>query len=121
MPRVYLTNACCLTNKVEELEQVLVLNRIDIAAVTESWLKTHKEEISHLDLYKTFNKNRETRECGGVSVLIRNNIPCKVIQVDRGTHEIIWLTLRPPWLPHNISNIILAVLYYPQDPSQQQR
>ena len=113
LPRVFLTNACCLTNKVEELEQVLALNRIDIAAVTESWLKSHKEEISHLDLYRTFNKNRETGECGGVSVLIKNNIPCKVLQVDTGNHEIIWLTLRPPWLPRNISNIILAVLYYP--------
>ena len=113
LPRIFLTNACCLTNKVEELEQVLALNRIDIAAVTESWLKAHKEEISHLDLYKTFNKNRETGECGGVSVLIKNNIPCKVLQVDTGNHEIIWLTLRPPWLPRNISNIILAVLYYP--------
>ena len=113
LPRVFLTNACCLTNKVEELEQVLALNHIDIAAVTESWFKAHQEEISYLDHYKTFNKNRETGECGGVSVLIRNNIPCKRIQVDSGNHKIIWLTLRPPWLPRNISNIILAVLYYP--------
>ena len=113
LPRVYLTNACCLTNKIEELEQVLELNHIDIAAVTETWLKTHMEEVTHLDQYKAFNKNRKTGECGGVSVLIRNDIPCKVIQVDTGDHEIIWLTLRPPWLPRNISNIILAVLYYP--------
>ena len=113
LPRVYLTNACCLTNKIEELEQVLELNHIDIAAVTETWLKTHMEEVTHLDQYKAFNKNRKTGECGGVSVLIRNDIPCKEIQVDTGDHEIIWLTLRPPWLPRNISNIILAVLYYP--------
>ena len=97
----------------EELEQVLELNHIDIAAITESWLKSHKEDISQLDHYKTFNKNRQTGDCGGVSVLIRNNIACKVIQVDTGDHEIIWLTLRPAWLPRNISVIILAVLYYP--------
>ena len=106
----------------EELEQVLELNHIDIAAITESWLKSHKEDISQLDHYKTFNKNRQTGDCGGVSVLIRNNIACKVIQVDTGDHEIIWLTLRPAWLPRNISVIILAVLYYPpQDASQYQR
>ena len=113
LPRMYLTNACALANKIEELEQVLELNQIDIAAVTETWLKTQMEEVTHLDQYKAFNKNRKNGEGGGVSVLIRNDIQCKVIQVDTGDHEIIWLSIRPPWLPRNISNIILAVLYYP--------
>ncbi|MEL7522972.1 MAG: endonuclease/exonuclease/phosphatase family protein, partial [Cyanobacteria bacterium J06553_1] len=113
LPRVFLSNACCLTNKMDELEYVLLHNNIDIAAITESWFKTEEEDISQLSQYKTYNKNREVKDCGGISVLIKNEIPCTVVQVDTDEHEILWLTLRPQWLPRDISVIILAVFYYP--------
>ena len=97
----------------DELEYVLQHNNIDVAAVTESWLKTEEEGISELNEYKTFNKNREGKKCGGITVLVKNDIPCKVMQVDTSDLEIIWLTLRPERLPRNISVIILAALYFP--------
>ena len=112
LPRVFLSNACSLTNKMDELEYVLLHNHIDIAAVTESWFKTEKEDISQLDQYKTYNKNREEKDCGGITVFIKNDIPCTVVQVDTDEHEILWFTLRPKWLPRDVSVIILAVFYY---------
>ena len=113
MPRVYLSNACCLTNKMDELWGVLQYNKIDIAVITESWLKPENEQISHLHEYKTFNKCREEKDCGGISVLIKNDIPCTVLQIDAGDLEILWLAVRPAWLPRNISVIILAAVYFP--------
>ena len=100
----------------DELEYVLQHNSIDVAVVTESWFNTEKEGISQLNEYKTFNKNREVKDCGGITVFIKNNIPCKLLQVDTSDLEIIWLTLRPERLPRNISVIILAALYFPPKP-----
>ena len=113
MPSVYLCNACSLTNKMDELWGVLQHNKIDIAVITESWLKPENEQISQLQEYKTFNKCREEKDCGGISVLIKNDIPCTVLQIDSGDLEILWLAVRPAWLPRNISVIILAAVYFP--------
>ena len=113
MPRIFLSNACHLTNKMDELECVLQDNRVDIAVITESSFKTEKEGISKLEEYKTFNKNREVKDGGGITVLIKNDIPCTVIQVDAADLEIIWLPVRPTWLPQSIGVIIIAALYFP--------
>ena len=113
MPRIFLSNACCLTNKMEELLLTLQYNKVDIAVVTESWFKTENEGISQLEAYKTYNKIRETKDCGGIMVLIKNEIPCSVIQVDTGDLEIIWLAVRPAWLPRDIGVIIMAAVYFP--------
>ena len=113
LPRIFLSNACGLTNKMDELEYVLKHNQVDIAVITESWFKTEKEGISQLDDYKTYNKNREVKDCGGISVLIKNEVPSTIIQVESEDLEIMWLTIRPVWLPRNIDVIILAAVYYP--------
>ena len=113
MPRVFLSNACRLTNKMDELLGVLQHNKIDIAVVTESWLKPESEGISQLQEYNTFNKNRVDKDGGGLTVLVKNNIPCTALQIDTGDLEILWLAARPTWLPRNISVIILAAVYFP--------
>ncbi|MEL7520669.1 MAG: reverse transcriptase family protein, partial [Cyanobacteria bacterium J06553_1] len=78
-----------------------------------SWFKTEQEGISQLNEYKTYNKNREIKDCGGIMVLIKNDIPCSVIQVDTLDLEIIWLAVRPVWLPRHIGVIIMAAVYFP--------
>ena len=113
LPRIFLSNACRLYNKIDELEYVLQHNKIDIAAITESWFNTENEGISQLDDYKTFNKNREGKDGGGVAVLIKNEIPCSIIQVDTADLEIMWISARPAWLPRNIGVIIIAAVYFP--------
>ena len=115
LPRIYLTNACRLTNKLDELEYVLEHNSVDIAVVTESWFKTEHENAGQLDSYKTYNKNREAKDGGGITVLVKENIPCTVIQVDTEDLEIMWLALRPAWLPRSISVILMAAVYFPPD------
>ena len=113
LPKFFLSNACSLTNKMDELHYVLQHNNVDIAVITESWLKTEQEGISQLPEYKTYNKNRQGQDGGGVSVLIKNDIPSSVIQVDTSNLEIIWISVRPVWLPRSISAIIIAAVYFP--------
>ena len=97
----------------DELQYVLEFNKIDIAVITESWLKEEQVEISNLNQYKTYNKIREEKDGGGISVLIKDDIPSSVIQVDTADLEIIWLAVRPGWLPRDISVIIVAAVYFP--------
>ena len=113
LPKFFLSNACSLTNKMDELQQVLEYNKIDIAVITESWFKEEQVGISNINLYKTYNKIREVKDCGGISVLIKDDIPSSVIQVDTADLEIIWLAVRPGWLPRSISVIIVAAVYFP--------
>ena len=91
MPRVFLSNACCLTNKMDELEYVLQSNKIDIAVVTESWFSLETEGSSQMDNYKVYNKSRTLQECGGISVFVKDDIPCTVIQEDTSDLEVLWL------------------------------
>ena len=113
LPRFFLANACSLPNKVDELQYVLQHNNVDIAVITESWLKAEQEETCQLPEYKSYNKNRQEKDGGGVSVLIKNDIPSSVIQVDTSNLEIIWISTRPVWLPRTISTIIIAAVYFP--------
>ena len=113
LPRIFLSNACSLFNKMDELEVVLQHNQVDIAVVTESWFKSENEGISQVNEYKTYNKNREGKDCGGIMVLIKKDIPCSVIQVDTADLEITWLAVRPVWLPRQFGIIIMAAVYFP--------
>ena len=113
LPRFFLSNAQSLPNKMDELQYVLQHNNVDIAVITESWLKAEQEETCQLPEYKSYNKNRQEKDGGGVSVLIKNDIPCSVIQVDTSNLEIIWISARPVWLPRSISTIIIAAVYFP--------
>ena len=62
----------------DELQYVLQHNNVDIAVITESWLKAEQEETCQLPEYMSYNKNRQEKDGGGVSVLIKNDIPCSV-------------------------------------------
>ena len=114
LPCIFLTNACCLTNKVDELENVLQLNNVDIAVVTESWYNSDTEGLGHIQGFKSFNKNRTNKQCGGIAVFVKNAIPCSVIPIDVPLDlEILWLSTRPVCLPRQASVIIICAIYYP--------
>ena len=54
------------------------------------------------------------RSSGGVSILIKENIPANKIDIKVPEHiETIWVSVRPNWLPRAISNIVVCGIYYP--------
>jgi exonuclease III len=51
---------------------------------------------------------------GGVSLYIRENIPFKIrIDLQHRSIKCLWITIRPKWLPRNISRITIATVYLP--------
>ena len=82
LPTVLLTNACSLVNKTEELTMVLELNHVDIAVVSETWFKDDTEALGSLTGYNCFTKNRSLKDCGGVCILIREDIPAVTMKLD---------------------------------------
>lgn len=80
LPSIYLANACCLTNKVDELDVIMKQNTIDIAVITETWFKDDTLNIGTIQGYHLFNKIRQSRKGGGVGIYIKDTIPCNTIK-----------------------------------------
>ena len=104
------------TDKTTEVEAVLDLNGIDIATLTETWLSENNKDQIKLNNYVNFHLIRKNtlRSSGGVSILIRENIPANIIKIKVPDHiEALWVSVRPNWLPRAISNIAVCEVYYP--------
>ena len=114
LPTVLLTNACCLTNKTDELALVLDLNHVDIAVISETWFKEDTESLGALVGFNTFTKNRNVRDCGGVCILTKEGIPATAIPLDVPSGlEVLWASARPRWLPRQISTLVICAVYLP--------
>ena len=104
------------TDKTTEVEAVLDLNDIDIATLTETWLSENNKDQINLNNYVNFHAIRKNtlRSSGGVSILVRENIPANKIDIKVPDHiETLWVSVRPNWLPRAISNIVVCGVYYP--------
>ena len=85
-----------LVPKMNELEHVIREYSTDIAFITESWLRTEKEQGSAC-IY--------TKSCYVVNVIsdIPNEDGC----------EVLWVKVNPRRLPRGFSALVLGVLYHP--------
>ena len=115
LPSVMLANARSLFNKINELEIVAKMQEIDVVCITETWLKDQipNEAIDCLGM-NLCRLDRTNVAGGGITVFINNTIPFKV----RGhsiskSFECIWVTIRPTWLPREISRICISCVYLP--------
>lgn len=70
--KILIWNAHSINNKLDETFIYLVNHNIDIALITESWLKSDKS-LFHQN-YKAYNLNRQTNSKGGVIILVKRNI-----------------------------------------------
>ena len=104
------------TDKTIELELVLKLNKVQLGIFTETWLD--EKTCQHLDIenYTMFHsiRSKALKASGGVSVFVKDDIPASRLNIDVPEHlEVIYVSVRPTWLPRSISNIIIAGVYYP--------
>ena len=103
-------------DKTVEVELTLNHNNVDIAVFTETWLCHGTSNQLPFNDYVKFHLIRENveRYSGGVSIFIHKNIPATKLDVKVPEHlEVLWVTVRPKWLPRTISNIIICATYYP--------
>ena len=109
------------TDKTTEIEAILDHNAIDVACFTETWLNENTKDQISLNNYVNFHSIRKDvlRSSGGISILVNENIPAKLLDIKIPEHlETIWVSLRPKWLPRSISNIVVAGVYYPGSNSE---
>ena len=92
------------------------MNQIDVGVFTETWCT--EDSIESLDfcdftMFHLIRKNC-TRPSGGISIFVRKDIPTTRLKVNVPSHiEIMYVSIRPKWLPRSVSNIILCAIYYP--------
>ena len=104
------------TDKTTELELVLKLNKVQVGIFTETWLDDITCQHLDIDNYVMFHsvRSKTLRASGGVSIFVMDDIPSTQMNVNVPDHlEVIYVSIRPKWLPRSISNIILCAVYYP--------
>ena len=115
VPKFLITNACHVSNKVDELHGVVKLNNVTVAIVTESWLtdSVPSTAISISQSLNVFRKGRPTPG-GGVLAYVHSSIPTIRLEHNEASDkEVLWLLHTPPWISSPFSCIIMAACYFP--------
>ena len=83
--------------KADELESVLLANNVDMACVTETWLKdVIRSDVVSISGYVIHRNDRSNgRRGGGVAVFVRQDIPCeRLTTLEAADVESVWLLYR---------------------------
>ena len=106
-----------LTPKIDEVRGSIIRNEIDLALMTETWLKESVfETVVDIPEFTLLRSDRKSENHGGVCAYIKtsrykykllNNLNCC------HDHKCLWIHLRPNRLPREIPCIIIAVIYHP--------
>jgi len=88
--------------KVDELQAVLQENCVDVACVTETWLKDRvpTDVVSIPGYVMQRNDRRDGRRGGGVAVLVRQDLACqRLTELEAADVESVWLLFRQLRMP----------------------
>ena len=105
-----------LSSKIDGISEVILVNRIDIAVLVETWLHAGiSDDLVAIARYFTLRRDRnDGRSGGGVLVYVRNGLPCEPLsQLDKSGIEVLWLLFRRCIMPREISRILIGALYHP--------
>jgi hypothetical protein len=117
LPTYFVSNACNVTNKVDELRVAVQVNNANIAIITESWRNDNvpSSAVNIGNLYNVFQKDRLISNRGGVLAYVNNNIPTKqLVNLEVEDKEVLWLLHMPPRTGRPFSCIITVALFYPE-------
>jgi hypothetical protein len=118
LPRFCLANVRSLRYKVDQLSVVFQLNKITVGCVTESWLDCEiATETVDIDGYIRYRRDRsDGRRGGGVLCYVDANWPCtRLTSLETADLESIWLLVRRPTMPRQVSHLVVGVIYHPPD------
>lgn len=123
LPTFLITNACHITNKIDELQVVVETNDVNVAIVTETWLNDSipTSAVSIGQSFQIFRKDRPTHG-GGVMAYVHNDLPTKhLVSAEVSDKEVLWLLHTPYRTPRPFSCIITVALYFPPGKSVLER
>ena len=85
------------------------------SSITETWLKeTIHDDLINIEKYQLYRQDRKNQEHSGVCLYVADSIRCKILQdFHSDDHEALWAFLRPKRLPRGFFNLIVAVVYHP--------
>ena len=115
LPALLVTNACHISNKVDELLGIVDLNKVTASIVTESCLSDSipSSAISLGTSYNIFRKDRPSPG-GGVLAYTHNSLPIKrLLKLEEDDKEVLWLLYSPKRMLRPFSCIIIAGIYFP--------
>ena len=117
VPKIMVSNTMSLAPKIVEVEEFVARNKVSLAFITETWLKsTVMDSVVDIPGYSIIRKDRSSEEHGGMCLYIKdgcfkykqlNDISCCA------DHEVLWVQLTPSRLPRGFSSIVAAVVYHP--------
>jgi hypothetical protein len=112
-----------LVPKTDELREVIHNSDVEIACITETWLRDHIDDnVVNVSGFRLVRLDRINSQHGGVCMYVRNNIQCNIVQdLLDSNFEIVWVHIRPTRLPRGIPSIIIGTLYHPPSANNQAR
>ena len=81
-------------HKTDEISAVLRENDVDVACITETWLKQSvPSEVVNIPGYAMHRRDRKDgQRGGGVAVFVRHNVPCvRLPSLESANFEVVWL------------------------------
>ena len=117
-----LSNVMSLVPKIDELREVIHNSDVEIACITETWLRDHIDDnVVNVSGFRLVRLDRINIQHGGVCMYVRNNIQCNIVQdLLDSNFEIVWVHIRPTRLPRGIPCIIIGTLYHPPSANNQE-
>ena len=105
-----------LAPKIDEVRQSIQNANLDLALITETWLRSHiHDNVISISGYNIVRRDRLLDTHSGVCIYVKNSIDFQVLNfIMNDKIEAIWLKLRPSRLPMGIPCIIIANVYHPR-------
>jgi len=100
-----------ITSKIDEIAEVIVINKIDVAVLVETWLHGGiHDDLIRIPGYFAFRKDRgDSRSGGGILIYVIDGMPCQPVpQVDNPDFEVLWLIYRRHLMPREVSHILIG-------------
>ena len=105
-----------MTNKIDEISNLISLNSYDIIVITESWLNSDvTDNYVSQSGYKTFRRDRSNdQRGGGICTYIRKQLHIvEISDMNDPEVESQWFLIKSDRLPRGINTIILGTIYHP--------
>ena len=109
------SNVMSLVPKMTEVSEFILRNKVSLALITETWLKSSVcDSVIDIPGYTVLRKDRSYESHGGICLYLKNASYKRLDDLSCcNDHEVLWVKLRPKRLPRGFSSLIAKVVYHP--------